>query len=772
LYTVEVFCKNFKLELAPTKCTVLSKTKSEDLPIFQLNGQELLTLDSREAMTYLGSPISGWKTGRMEGTRKRLERIQTEIEEVMRSKLSLNQKIIAIKRYIYPELDFTLMASDVSLKELSKKDIMVRGLIDKDLNSGNLPVPFFYTDNKDGGLGIPNLRERKLMMEISTLIKLVNSPIRKTADFFRMAIEDEATYRRVVKDPSGMFEEWKTEEGVIQQDRQAGTNGIATRANMACNKLEIQVRLTRDGCTIRDRARRTEMEESAIIELKGKQSITRLKRILRQRWRSNLCEMPLHGHSFRILKDSSVSNNFLRSTDPRNDNLIRFCIMARCNQLATPEILAKRTHDPEMGHCKICKERGVECLGSLMHILNGCRSTFQWFTWRHNQIEEVIVKELRRKFRNISIGRSVTLGFTNVELSDANKRLKPDLSAVTGNKLLIIEINCPYGASEDRNANDNREHEDKLHIKYKEKREKYKDLVKELKDKLDMRIIFIGVVVSSLGVIAEETMLDLIKLFGKREAKSIGKKLSYNALLGSAVVYYKKPPICFGDPRKCDLCEQNNNPSTSQQNAQRDKGSQQNQVIEATDQTPVVQTRVQDEDRYTDTIQIVQSESHPNTNTDAQEQNHVNGDPKGEEQVGTKETRKIKRKVKRTGNKAQLKAARAASKYTARCKKIKAREQERDLRRKAEEGERKYLEYLREAAEGGDKDTSEECPVEVDWVYEGDAEEAVEMLERDSEQETSMSEVEDTETSEEPGMGLEEAPDESSGETHLRPSEE
>ena len=168
-----------------------------------------------------------------------------------------------------------------------------------------------------------------------------------------------------------------------------------------------------------------------------------------------------------------------------------------------------------------------------------------------------------------------------------------------------------------------------------------------------MRICFIGVIVSSLEVVAEESIADLMKTFGKREAKSIGKKLSYNALLGSAVVYYRKPPICFGDPRKCSLCEENN-ANAGQQMETRIEGEQQNQShsVEAPpttvqdartiDQSPVIQLQEQGDEQNTDAIQSEQSEYHSNTNAQTQEQDQEGAVIREEEQATSKETREIR----------------------------------------------------------------------------------------------------------------------------------
>jgi len=54
-----------------------------------------------------------------------------------------------------------------------------------------------------------------------------------------------------------------------------------------------------------------------------------------------------------------------------------------------------------------------------------------------------------------------------------------------------------------------------------------------------------------LGAVPPETIQDLEKIFDRKVTKVLAKKLSYQALLGSAVIYHQTQPGTFGDPRHC-----------------------------------------------------------------------------------------------------------------------------------------------------------------------------------------------------------------------------
>ena len=543
LQTVEYFCDFSHLKLAPHKCLCLALT-NEDLPTFSIHGQQVQTMSMKESMRYLGCPISGWKSTRQKGTSRRIQEVTTNIETIIRSDLAFNQKLDAIKKFIIPTLDFALITSDVSLNELSKLDTRIRGIIDDVLRANHLPVSFFYLPISDGGLGFPNLRTRKLSNQITTLLKLVNSPDQLTSDLFRMSIQEEEVYRGVVKDQQGAFQGWKMEGEVLCQERESGTNGIAMRTNAACHKLKIGIRISGKRVVIKDLA--DPESKACVVATKDSRKI--IKRIVRGRVRNDISLLPFHGHTFTTLRDNKVSNNLLATVRPVNDKLLRFLIMARNNQLLTPELKAVQSDDPMKGHCPVCNSHQIEAKGSLMHILNSCPSSKNIFKWRHNLVEETLVQEIKKKFPNVSIGRSRTLRTTGADLSDETKSLKPDITAITGNHLIIIEVNCPYGAMELR---DDQEPISKLTIRHAYKTRKYQHLVEELKQKLDLHVTFAAVIVSSLGAVPQETINDLSKIFNTKETKTLAKKISYQAILGSAVIYHQTQPGTFGDPRHC-----------------------------------------------------------------------------------------------------------------------------------------------------------------------------------------------------------------------------
>jgi len=122
------------------------------------------------------------------------------------------------------------------------------------------------------------------------------------------------------------------------------------------------------------------------------------------------------------------------------------------------------------------------------------------------------------------------------ELSDENKRLKPDihfLDTVT-DTINIIEITCPYNQM----TQVNNEFVNTLVQRQETKEVKYRSLKEETEALTGMKTKLFTIVVSSLGHITVKTKENLIELFGKTKAKKIAEKLSRITLEGSAAIYY------------------------------------------------------------------------------------------------------------------------------------------------------------------------------------------------------------------------------------------
>jgi hypothetical protein len=77
---------------------------------------------------------------KLEALTMKLTEMKIRLKKIMESLLLIVQKIDAIKTFILPTLDFTMLNGDVEEKELMIIDKHIRGLVDEALKVRGLPI--------------------------------------------------------------------------------------------------------------------------------------------------------------------------------------------------------------------------------------------------------------------------------------------------------------------------------------------------------------------------------------------------------------------------------------------------------------------------------------------------------------------------------------------------------------------------------------------------------------------------------------------------------
>ena len=90
-------------------------------------------------------------------------------------------------------------------KDLTLLDLQIRKGINNLCKSKGIPTDFFYTNWKDGGLDLHNLWERSHILNIRSLITMINSRDPTVKKFFEQMIKDETEYRDIIKDPNSPY---------------------------------------------------------------------------------------------------------------------------------------------------------------------------------------------------------------------------------------------------------------------------------------------------------------------------------------------------------------------------------------------------------------------------------------------------------------------------------------------------------------------------------------------------------------------------------------
>ena len=375
---------------------------------------------------------------------------------------------------------------------------------------------------------------------------MVTSNDEITRRFVNQMISDEGNFRKVVKTEEGersCFNDWKIEEGKIIQESDNMTSCAAVKAARAANRLNLELTTENGYVKVREPTEDIANQNEWNIIRRPKEARKQINKLIKERHFESLRRDKTHGHAFMDTKIKE-SHAITSKPDSVNNNLYKFTIGARVNCLATPANVAFHNGNATNPNCPVC---GTPC--TLFHILNSCTSNFTSYTWRHNLIVHRLRTALEGKFSNVWIDESNTIKLNELDsedsLSDDNKNLRPDLKVIDRDKkkIYLIEVTIPYG---DTHMAQNGLYS--LTDKYLIKKRKYEDLVMEINQKTDYECSLHVVVISSLGVIFEETPNELKKFFNKSELKDLLIKCSHDAILGSAVIFSGKDPSFYGSP--------------------------------------------------------------------------------------------------------------------------------------------------------------------------------------------------------------------------------
>ena len=547
LKTVEEYCEIFKLKIAPQKCKSLSYIYNNGArttlnECFKINNEEIPNHSLFEHIEYLGAPIAINRNNKKQHSQIKINKVKQEINQVVSSPLKFNQIIDAIKRIITPQLDFEMLNGLCSMKELRKLDSYIRGAINKCLNTKGLPKDLFYTHYKEGGFSLISFVERYNALQLRTLTGLMLSKSQTIRDFMRTLTINEIAYRGVKLINDGpYFGTPLDEKGKIIQSNTNKTNCLFYRAVKAMFNLQIKFHPDLDedcnmiNIKIADLNKDKKEEEEENEELVDEKSIMNyLNNTLRKRHLNNLKKLQFKAHTFNAMDKSTDSNFFMANfRAPTSDNIIKFAILARCNNLPTNEILNK--NNPNID--PICHRCNKNCNDSLMHRINGCNKIKNLTTKRHNAIVEEIIKGIEKCNKN----NNNIIFNRNTKVIDREHKtisnLKPDIWYINNNKLTLIEVNSPYGSI------DNKENEPKstLVIRREEKINKYKDYIELCKNRLNLKVELYVIVISSLGIIPKETNKDLMKLFdgNKKVLHLTARRCVVAALRESMLIFYR-----------------------------------------------------------------------------------------------------------------------------------------------------------------------------------------------------------------------------------------
>ena len=555
--TLERFCAATNLTINVDKCRTMSyivtanRRTTADVT-FELRGQPVKTVSLTDYMEYLGCPIAITKAAKMEHARGRILEVLGMVNRVRMSHLTLVQTLDSLKRFIIPKLDYELANGVCPKGELEMLDQQMRCTLQDLLGKQSMPIEFFYTAWKDGGLGLPKLVERWSVLQIRTFLNMLQAPDETVREVVRACVLDEARCR-------GLSLRGEDPREVLQTPLPYEARGFTGTSNLLARFLKAQtdigVKVTMPHNHGEEEERRPMQEEEdngedeaydwvliprnngEAVKVRDSDLNKMLTRMIREEHYKNLIGHPLRGHSFVALRNCPTSSFFLATgRTTAKDSLVKFAVLARTNSLHTGQVRRLANPEQEDGLCR-CGE-----LESLAHLLNGCQYLKQEYTARHNRVVDLVWEMIQRA----NHPRHLHPHFNTVvpgPLSEATRRLRPDIWYMRNGVLHVVEITVPYASTTQRDGS----RQDTLAMRRAQKLDKYQPLIEEIQNQPGAAAELHVIIVGSLGAIPDATMKELLKLAPAPLAKRYAKRIVAATILGSRILYLG--PQKRGNPR-------------------------------------------------------------------------------------------------------------------------------------------------------------------------------------------------------------------------------
>ena len=549
--TVEDFCHYAgNMVINPKKCSSLSfvisnglrSTISNNFSIGSHNDNDdsnfIENINLHSYTPYLGLPLATHVNNKKRHVFQKIITMRSDINKISSSSLKTTQVIDAIKRFIIPKLDYELLINAAPINKLKELDAFIRKSISKKIGSHGLPIDWFYSAKKDGGLNLQSIFERYNALKIRLYVGLRESKDERIRRMIISSDNDEMTFRDAVQDPNSPFLNVPTNEsGCIHGRRHCGTSNTLNRTVKALHDMHF-------GLTFKDNVFKLVSLDSlnhSIVNqdkviVNSKNIMKAIMKFLQSRHFDNLINHPLKGHSFVTLRNSPISSFFVNPKAKAADSVTNFAFRARLGSLFTGNLQYSRSNNQDINVrlCPRCNE-----IETQHHLLNGCKLRKQEFTQRHDEVVKILRNFINDKKKVVTHANQVVRGHDSERLTGPNAALKPDLWFWDHNKLFIIEFTIPYGMKSDVDDASSTT----LELRRSQKLNKYIPLLEDCKQQFHCDAELLIIIVSSLGAVPKETIDDVKKIAPSDRAwKKIVMKMVMTSIRESMFIYLKWHP--------------------------------------------------------------------------------------------------------------------------------------------------------------------------------------------------------------------------------------
>ena len=527
------------LKFNPSKCGYFMSGTRCGLNDLIIYGEKVAVIDAANLYKYLGVPHGNPKRQSIQHI---IDKSLSDYDVILKSKLTMKQKISVYKTFIAPRFIFALRTFNVPVWQLNTTFSEVPKGVEKKLgydcqfavnlkNALGLPKncinDLFFTTMELGGFGITCTYDENIVQTINGVYSLFNSPDAMVSKIAREELIAVTAFRHVkaLKPTLAIGFRWLKDEKLANPS----SNSSATwwqRVRAALKRIKkyqyVDIDFIINGDKIDMKMKYVFGERTITREVDSKNCsnlCSFLHELIGTSYYDSWVSKKYYGaltmsisrspHSMHIFKDKTVT-----------DDVWRFTVLSRLNSLVISCASGRRFTETVIS-CRRCVGKvdadGKPFSETQCHVLQCCSFNDALITKRHDNIAQALHDML------LSLNLDSDL---EVSAGEVTTTLRPDIIVRTQKHNYLIDVKSPYDGVE----NFERARRDNVG--------KYVDLAKDIQNATKRGSTVETFVIGSLGS-WDPANNDLLRKLSVSEAKQteLAKKVTVSSLRDSCYIY-------------------------------------------------------------------------------------------------------------------------------------------------------------------------------------------------------------------------------------------
>ena len=419
-------------EFRPDKCATLSLTSTRQRATFVeqqdfiVQGNHIPALAQEESYRYLGVPIG--LIHNIDDIPNIVPNLIKSIELIGNSLLAPWQKLDAIRTFVQPCLTYALRAGNPEMQSLDQyRSMLVRTLRDICNLPNRATAAYFFASKRTGGLSFQEPRTECDVQAIVQAVRILASQDPAVAAMARQELKY-VVRRSTQSEPTPELLATYLSSTPDQRTQKLyyTYSSLWSRVRQACRRLKVTFHYSENNdITI-------SADESERVP--SRQVTTFLHRLVQSRYGDEFMNLKDQGKVARCLSEDQYGNGSTWHCTGLNLRFKdwRFIHRARLNVLPLNAGKSRFSNtDPACRRCAVHPE-------TLPHVICHCKPHMVQIRDRHNSIVKRLTNSIR--FGKITTDRTV---------EQSNLRLRPDIVVEEDNRVLIIDVTCPFDNDDD-----------------------------------------------------------------------------------------------------------------------------------------------------------------------------------------------------------------------------------------------------------------------------------------------------------------------------------